>query len=93
MPDSYTRLAKPTNADYVSTNAQGREQYDQGSLAYDDASTFWDGVDPSAYTLVAKPIDGRSIRAGMATGLLIPLTYSTSYNVGTAYTFISKPTN
>ena len=55
MPDPYTYVAKPISSIYTNVNAQGREQYDQASLTYDDSGTFYDGVDENAYTSVAKP--------------------------------------
>ena len=55
MPDAYTYIAKPTRTPYTNTNGEGREQYDQGSLTYDDSMTFYDGINPNAYTNIAKP--------------------------------------
>ena len=62
----------------------------------------------TSYTDVAKPTfpgSGTTIRAGMITGLLIPLTYATEHTfpgpssytnvskpAGTSYTNIAKPT-
>ncbi len=55
MTDPYTYLAKPTGANYTNINAQGKEQYNQASLTYDDVNTFYDGVDQNAYIKIAKP--------------------------------------
>lgn len=55
MTDPYTYTAKPTGRPYSFSNPQGREQYDQASIIYDDANVFYDGIDESAYTSVAKP--------------------------------------
>ena len=55
MPDAYTYVAKPVGTPYTNINPQGREQYDQASLTYDDMNTFYDGTDPMAYTFIAKP--------------------------------------
>lgn len=52
---SWVSISKPTGANYTNLNAMGKEQYDQGSLTYDDANTFYDGIDESAYTNMAKP--------------------------------------
>jgi hypothetical protein len=52
---SYTNVAKPTDSTYTAINAQGREQFDQASLSFDDSLTFYDGVDENAYTSVSKP--------------------------------------
>ena len=49
---------------------------------------------PSAqsYTNIPKPTLGYTIRAGMATGLLMPLTYATTVTIGKSWTNINKPT-
>ena len=50
----------------------------------------------STYTSVAKPTNGGGgdIKAGMTTGLLIPLTYATAHSGAgsSGYTNVSKPT-
>ena len=51
----YTSIAKPTGATYTRPNPQGREEYDQSDLTYNDSNTFYDGVNQAAYTSVAKP--------------------------------------
>lgn len=51
---TYTFVPKPTARPYTNLNTQGKEQYDQGSLAYNDANTFYDGVNMSQYTKIAK---------------------------------------
>lgn len=43
------------------------------------------------YTNIGKPSGSFTIRKGMATGLMIPLTYSVTNSIGNAYTNISKP--
>ena len=88
----WTTVPKPTDATYTNINAMGREQYDQASISFDDASVFYDGVDVNEWTGVAKPTDGFYITAGMATGLLIPLTYSEPFDAS-SWTKVSKPLN
>lgn len=51
----WTLIAKPTGTTYTDTNPQGKEQYDQSSIAYDDVNTFYDGVNQNQYTKVSKP--------------------------------------
>lgn len=51
---TYTFIPKPTASTYTRINAQGKEQYDQVQLMYDDASTFYDGVNTTQYTKIAK---------------------------------------
>lgn len=95
MPDAYTYIAKPIDDTYSAVNAQGREQYDQATISYDDPNVFYDGVDINAYVYVAKPTGNGSVEItpGMATGLLIPLTYSTSYIFDNDdWTKVIKPT-
>lgn len=55
MTDPYTYVAKPTSSVYSYSNPQGRQQYDQGDITYDDSNVFYDSIDQSAYTSVAKP--------------------------------------
>lgn len=55
MPITYTNVSKPTGPTYVNDNSQGREQYDQSTLKYDEVSVFYDGVNESLYTDVSKP--------------------------------------
>ncbi len=52
---SYTNVPKPILPTYSNSNAMGKEQYDQADLAYDDSSTFYDGINQSQYTNTAKP--------------------------------------
>lgn len=52
---SWTNVPKPTGTPYINTNPNGKEQYDQASLTYDSATTFYDGVDQLAWSSVAKP--------------------------------------
>jgi len=52
---TYTNVAKPTGAPYTTPNPQGRQTYDQAELIYNDADTFYDGVNTTAYVSVAKP--------------------------------------
>ncbi len=54
MP-TYTNIPKPVGTTYTNTNTVGKEQYDQSSITYDDASIFYDGVNTSAYTTISKP--------------------------------------
>lgn len=52
---SWVAIAKPTGTSYTNVNPMGKEQYDQASLTYDDATTFYDGINQAQYTKVAKP--------------------------------------
>lgn len=52
----YTNIAKPVGSTYTNQNTIGKEQYDQSTLQYDNAFTFYDGVNESMYTNIAKPI-------------------------------------
>jgi len=52
---AWTTVAKPGAQTYTNSNPVGKEQYDQSSLTYDDANTYYDGVNPNQYTMVAKP--------------------------------------
>lgn len=89
MPDAWTYISKPTNSVYTFINPTGKETYDESTLTYDDSNVFYDGVDMDAWTPVAKPL-GETIYVGIASGLLIPLTFRSS-TIGTAWTPVSKP--
>lgn len=51
----YTNVPKPTTRNYTNPNPQGKEQYDQASITYDAAGTFYDGINMGQYTKIAKP--------------------------------------
>lgn len=89
MTNAWTNIPKPTDATYTNINVQGREQYDQANLTYDDANTFYDGVDMAAWVNVNKPALPM-VRAGIASGLIMPLTFPTSV-LGTQWTPVNKP--
>ena len=54
MTTTYTNISKPSGTSYTNQNTVGKEQYDQ-DLAYDDTSTFYDGINQSLYTNISKP--------------------------------------
>ena len=53
---TWTFVGKPTASVYTNVNPMGKEQYDQSSLTYDDANTFYDGVNAAQWTGIAKPV-------------------------------------
>lgn len=87
---SWTTIAKPTGTNYTNLNPVGKEQYDQASITYDDAGIFYDGVNYAAWTDILKPVGSFVLRVGMATGLIMPPTYSEEYG-GDSWTKINKP--
>lgn len=52
---AWTNVPKPTSSIFTMVNPQGKEQYDQASITYDDSSVYYDGANPNLYTNVAKP--------------------------------------
>ena len=52
---SYTFIPKPTGTNYTNVNTQGKQQYDQPDIVYDQANVFFDSVNMAAYTSVNKP--------------------------------------
>ena len=90
MP-SWTNVSKPTGRPYTNINADGKTQYDQSNITYDDSNVYYDGVDQFAWTDIAKPT-APIIQVGIASGLLIPLTFTSSI-VGSDWTNVSKPNN
>jgi hypothetical protein len=91
---SYTDVSKPTDATYTAVYTQGRQVYNQSDIDYDGADTFYDSVDVTAYTDIAKPAGGgETITAGRTLGMLIPLTVPSVATVGSnPWTKINKPT-
>jgi hypothetical protein len=57
----WTTVPKPGAQTYTNIGPMGKEQYDQSSLTYDDANVFYDGINPSQWTDVAKPTGGYEI--------------------------------
>lgn len=53
---TYQNIAKPISTGYSNANGQGKEQYDQVDIFYDDPGVFYDGVNMGQYTNVAKPV-------------------------------------
>ncbi len=56
--NTWTPVAKPTGNTYTTVNPQGKETYDQVSLTYDSATTYYDGINPSQWTGANNPVDG-----------------------------------
>lgn len=52
---AWTNINKPFGTSYTTLNPMGKEQYDQASLTYDDANTFYDGINMSQWSNVTKP--------------------------------------
>lgn len=90
---AWTNVAKPTSTTYTQIIPQGKQIYDDPNLTYDDASAFYDSVNQLQWTNVAKPTVPAQIAVGMATGLLMPLTYSTAPLPKDKWTRVAKPTS
>ena len=52
---AWTNINKPSAQTYTNVNPMGKEEYDQASITYDDANTFYDGINPNQWTDVLKP--------------------------------------
>ncbi len=87
---SWTTVNKPTTSNWSVTNPAGRTQYDQANITYDDPTMFFDGINPNAWTNVARPSPIFNY-VGRASGLLMPLTFRTSV-LGSSWTNVPKPT-
>ena len=55
ISNMWTNILKPNTQIYTNLNAVGKEQYDQTDITYDSTTTYYDGVNPNQYTMVAKP--------------------------------------
>ena len=53
---AWTPVPKPSAQSYTNVNPMGKEQYDQPDIAYDSSTTYYDGVNPSQWTSVSKPV-------------------------------------
>lgn len=53
---TYTNITKPSGTSYTNTNPVGKEQYDQPSISYDEATIYYDGTNESQYTNITKPV-------------------------------------
>ena len=51
----YTKVAKPTGTGYTNLNIDDKTQYDDSAITYDESTIFYDGIDESAWTDIAKP--------------------------------------
>lgn len=89
---AWNNVSKPTTSGWTNLNPAGRTQYDQADITYDDSAVFYDGADPSFWTMVTKPTNGRLIVPGMATGIIGPPTYSRQYDAS-PWVKIPKPIN
>lgn len=91
---AWTTVAKPTGTPYTAVSPQGKEMFDDPNVLYDDSTIFFDGVNTTAWGNILKPTGNTviSILKGMATGLLIPFTYSTQHDISSdSWTKINKP--
>lgn len=89
---AWTTVPKPGAQTWSPINVIGKQQYDQVNLTYDDVNTFYDGGNPNMWTDIPKPSGGVFIRSGMATGLIMPVSYSQEVLAGDPWVKVSKPT-
>lgn len=90
---AWITISKPGAQTYTNVNAQGKQQYDQSSIEYDDPNVFYDGYNPNMWTDVPKPSGGSfTLRAGQATGLIMPPTYAREITINpNNWTKVPKP--
>ncbi len=87
MTTIYTKIPKATGTPYTKLNpVLGSSRY--GYAVY--GVSLYGGS--TIYTKIPKPAGGKTITAGMATGLLMPPTYSEDMTVGDIWTKINKAT-
>lgn len=68
MPSTYTNVAKPTSSVYSNQNPVGKEQFDDSNITYDSSTVFYDGVNQTAFSSLAKPVLGPAVLVQSATG-------------------------
>jgi hypothetical protein len=88
---AWNKVTKPSSSSYTNVNPTGREQYDQINLTYDESTVFYDGVNQSAWTNVAKPTGAIDLVTGMSMGMLVPLTSSRTLEID-KWIDVAKPT-
>lgn len=54
----WSNIPKPTASNYTNVNPQGKTQYDQVDITYDDPNMFYDGLDVNMWTDIGKPSTG-----------------------------------
>lgn len=94
MTTTYTYISKASiMADWSNVNAvsSGKVSYDDMSINYDNPNVYYDGINNSLWKYVPKASFGSLRKVGMATGLIMPPTYSTEEAVN-GWTFIPKGT-
>lgn len=52
---AWNNAAKPSLLAWMNINPGGKEQYDQSNITYDEATVFYDGINPGMWSEVAKP--------------------------------------
>lgn len=86
----WNNVAKPSVTSYTTIAFQGKEYYDDPAVTYDSPLTYYDGVNMSQWTDIAKPKGIFKIVPGMATGLIMSPTYPQNF-INTEWTDIPKP--
>lgn len=52
---AWTPIAKPGAQNWTDSHPQGKEQYDESTITYDDPLIFYDGINPNQWTDINKP--------------------------------------
>ena len=52
---AWTNVSKPTTPTWTNTTAQGKTQYDQSDVEFNDSNIYYDTVNYLAYTRVENP--------------------------------------
>ncbi len=90
MP-GWTNVSKPTGASYTKLSPQGNEFFDDAGVDFDDADVYFNGINSSAWTMVARETTNEFINVGMTIGLLMPLKQSRAVRTGDHWTRFVKP--
>lgn len=86
----YTFIAKPGTSNYTNIDTQGKQQYDEPDIVFDQATVFYDSINLSQYTNITKP-GPLSVTWQQETISWSSASFPWQGNVQT-YTLISKPT-
>lgn len=79
---AWTNVAKPSSTTWTGTYPQGKQIYDDPSVAYDDSSTYYDSFNPSQWTNVLHATGTELVTNGSFSGSATGWTLGTGWAYG-----------
>lgn len=65
---SWTNIQKPTFSAWNNSNPSGKQQYDETDITYNDASVFYDSINPAQWNNVARALGAELVTNGSFAG-------------------------